>query len=145
MEGILSVRAFGWTNSATERTLSNLELSLRPLYALECLQRWLALVLNLIVSSVAVAIIALAITWRDSMSGADVGVSLNLILVVNATLVSLVSFFTQLEVSLGAIARLRETETDTPQEKDAREDVVPPLYWPEKGHLVLSSVSGGYT
>lgn len=140
----MSIRAFNWIKPATSKNLENLETSIRPSYSLVSLQCWLNLVLDLLVSCIAIGIILIAALWRSETSAANVGVSLNLILVANATLVRLVESFTQLEVSLGAIARLNEVETQTPSEGKPWEDQVPPSSWPEKGSLTLSGFSAGY-
>ncbi|QLI66506.1 ABC multidrug transporter B [Metarhizium brunneum] len=143
-EGLVSIRAFNWIKPATGKNLENLETSIRPSYSLVSLQCWLNLVLDLLVSCIAIGIILIAALWRSETSAANVGVSLNLILVANTTLVRLVESFTQLEVSLGAIARLNEVETQTPSEDRPWEDQVPPSSWPEKGSLTLSGFSAGY-
>jgi ABC-type multidrug transport system fused ATPase/permease subunit len=140
----VSIRAFNWTKPAADKNLENMESSVRPAYALVSLQCWLELVLNLIVSCIAVGIILMAATWRSQTSAANIGVSLNLILVANTTLVRLVESFAQLEVSLGAIARLKDVETQTPSEDKPWEDQIPPSSWPEKGSLTLGDFGAGY-
>lgn len=100
--------------------------------------------LDLIVSGIAIGVILIAITWRSETSAANIGVSLNLIIVVNTTLVRLVESFTKIEVSLGAIARLKEVEARTPKEDKPWEDQVPDVSWPDKGCLALSNLSAGY-
>lgn len=100
--------------------------------------------LDLIVSCIAVGIIFIVAAWRSETSPGNIGVSLNLILIANTTLQRLVESFTQLEISLGAIARLKEVEKTTPREDKAGEDEVPPTSWPGKGRLRLSKFSAGY-
>lgn len=140
----MSIRAFNWTQDATDKNVMNLEFSLRPEYALKCLQNWLKLVLELIVSCVAVGIIAIATVWKGKTAAADIGMSLNIIILTNATLVRLVQSFTQLEVSLGAIARLRDIETHTAKEDQPWEDGKPHSSWPQKGHVQVSHFNAGY-
>lgn len=108
-----------------------------------CLQRWLNLVLDLVVGSVAVGIIALIVTSKTS-TGAQVGVALNLILVANTTLLRLVESWTGLEVSLGAVARLKRFNEDTPTEDGFDESIQPDLQWPSKGDLVLRNLQVSY-
>lgn len=100
--------------------------------------------LDLIVSCIAIGVILIAITWRSETSAANIGVSLNLIIVVNTTLVRLVESFTQMEVSLGAMARLKEVETRTPSEDKLWEDQVPEAAWPATGCLTLRGLNAGY-
>jgi ATP-binding cassette, subfamily C (CFTR/MRP), member 1 len=73
-----------------------------------CLQRWLNIVLDLVVAGIAVGVISIAIAFRGTMTGGQIGVALNMILLANKTLLTLVTSFTNLEISLGAIARLKE-------------------------------------
>lgn len=140
----MSIRSFGWHASSTARNLANLDYSLRPSYTLFCLQCWLKLVLDLIVSFIAVAVIAIAVKWQGGTSQADVGLSLNLILVANTTLVRLVQSWASLEISLGAIARLKDAATNTPQEDRPGEDGEPDSSWPTGGNLQITQLSAGY-
>ena len=144
VDGIITIRSFGWQTRSTARNLTNLNYSMRPSYVLLGLQCWLKLVLELLVSFVAVAIIAIAVNWRGSTSQADIGLSLNLILVANTTLIRLVESWASLEVSLGAIARLKDAVTNTPQEDRPWEDNVPDHAWPTRGKLHMAQLSAGY-
>lgn len=143
MEGVLTIRAFGWQNTVESQTLSALDVSLRPYYLLRCLQRWLNLVLELIVGNIAIGMIAMSVIWRYG-SGADIGVALNVVLVANTTLVRLVQSWASLEVSLGAVARLKNVEEHTASEDRKSKTIVPDQSWPSHGKLILSDVSIGY-
>lgn len=70
--------------------------------------------------------------------------ALNIILVANTTLLTLVESRTSLEISLGAVARLKEAETDTPREDQPGECGTPPSSWPSMGEIVLSGVTAAY-
>jgi ATP-binding cassette subfamily C (CFTR/MRP) protein 1 len=91
-----------------------LDISQSPFYLLLCLQRWLNIVLDLLVAGIAIGVISVAIAFRDTMTGGQIGVALNIILLVNNTLLRLNESYTNLEISLGAIARLKETIEKTP-------------------------------
>ncbi|KAH9210808.1 hypothetical protein DL95DRAFT_512608 [Leptodontidium sp. 2 PMI_412] len=54
-------------------------------------------------------------------------------LVANTTLLSLVTAWTDIEISLGAVSRLRSAIVQTPVEDQAGEDLVPPESWPARG------------
>lgn len=54
-----------------------LDESQRPYYLLYCIQRWLTLVLDLIVGAEAVLVVGLAVGLRHSTSPGLLGVSLN--------------------------------------------------------------------
>ncbi len=54
---------------------------------------------------------------------------------------SLISGYTQLETSLGSIARLRDFERDVlPEAKDG-EDHEPPSNWPDQGQIEFRDVT----
>ncbi|KAM0247602.1 hypothetical protein ACHAQJ_009794 [Trichoderma viride] len=144
-EGVVTIRSFGWSSAAEERSLDALNWSLQPRYALMCVQRWLSLVLNLIVSGIAVGLIALAVKWRGTTTGGDIGAALNLIMVANTTLVRLVESWASLEVSLGAIARLRNVQLYTPREDLPEEDLVIYAGWPTKGEAHIADLDAGYS
>lgn len=49
-----------------------------------------------------------------------------------------------LETSLGAIARLKDFETETQEEALAGEDVEPPEEWPSRGLIEIQDLTAGY-
>lgn len=52
LNGLVTIRAFGWAESFQEKNLDLLDASQKPYYLMFCIQRWLALVLDIIVSLV---------------------------------------------------------------------------------------------
>jgi ABC-type multidrug transport system fused ATPase/permease subunit len=109
-----------------------------------CLQRWLNLVLDMIAATVAIGIIAAAVTLRGQIDGGQVGVALNILLVANTTLLRLVESWTNLELSLGAIARLQALETTTPSELEQKAIFEPPRGWPTQGRVEFRRVTAAY-
>ena len=77
--------------------------SQQPAYILLCLQQWLNLVLDLMVAAVATGLITLAIVMKGTTTAGQIGMALNIVLVANTTLLSLVTSFTNMEISLGAM------------------------------------------
>lgn len=112
-------------------------------YLLFCLNRWLSLVLQLIVSVLTVGILAVSL-FSEQGTGAEIGVALNVILVTTGTLVALVSSWTGMETSLGAIARLKGIEEHTSQEDQPWEKTVPEGNWPARGGVTLKNFAAGY-
>lgn len=49
-----------------------------------------------------------------------------------------------LETSLGAIARLKDFETETEDENKACENILPPEDWPSRGLLEIEAVCVEY-
>ncbi|PSR92117.1 P-loop containing nucleoside triphosphate hydrolase protein [Coniella lustricola] len=146
VEGLTTLRAFGWQRLIEKNNLRALDDSQRALYIMLCLQRWLNLVLDLIIASIAIITIALAIKLKGSMDGAAIGVALNVVLVANTTLLKLVESFTSLEISLGAISRLKSVKETTPLEDKLGEDVdlSEMAEWPSCGEIELHGVDAFY-
>lgn len=144
VEGLPTIRAFGGEAKVTDEHLKGLDESQRPFYLLLCLQRWLNLVLDLLVAGIAVGVIALAVVLKDTTTGGQIGVALNMVLVVNATLLRLVESWTNLEISLGAIARLKRLEAEVPSENEAQETSTPPETWPSEGTVKVDGLTAAY-
>lgn len=143
LQGIITIKAFDWQRASSTENATLLDESQRPFYMMYSVQRWLNLVLDLLVAGIATIIVILATHLSDSSSGA-LGVSLLNILSFSQDLTYLVRTWTDLETSLGAIARLKTFETTTPSEHDRGEKVEPPAEWPPSGKIELNSVSSCY-
>lgn len=143
IDGLPTIRAFGWQRAVEQRNIDAIDLSMRPVFLMRCLNRWLLIVLELIVNTIAVAMVASAVMGGNGR-GTRIGVALNLVILTNTTLISLVLGFTDLEVSLGAISRLKSVQEMTPQEDLPQETTVPDEHWPVSGELVLKDVATGY-
>ncbi|KAH8803106.1 putative ABC transporter [Xylogone sp. PMI_703] len=144
VEGLETIRAFGWRQETIQRNIRSVESSQRPESLLLTLQRWLNLVLDLLVAAMGVSIISIAVAWRGNISGGQVGVALNIMLVANTTLLRLVESWTNIEVSLGAISRLRLLEQKTPSENKLGESFDSPSNWPSRGGVRLTDVTTSY-
>ena len=144
LEGVATIRAFGWQHQANQTNIKRLDASQRPYYLLYCIQRWLNLVLDLIVAALAIIVVTLAVQLRSSTNAGLIGIALNNILTFNQGLSGLVNYWTQLETSLGAIARLKSFEAKVLPEAKAGEDVIPPESWPEAGAVEFQQVSASY-
>lgn len=80
LEGLATIRAFGWEERMVKLNMQKLKDSQMPFYLLFCIQRWLALVLDLMIGVMAVVVVTLATTLKGSTSPGLLGVSLNNIL-----------------------------------------------------------------
>ncbi|KEQ97882.1 hypothetical protein AUEXF2481DRAFT_63168 [Aureobasidium subglaciale EXF-2481] len=116
LDGVVTIRAFGWEEDAKEAHLKLLDVAQSPYYLLSCIQRWLKLVLDLIVAALAVIVVALAASQRGTTSAGLLGVALTNVLGFSQSLTRLVTEWTTLETSLGAISRVRSFAADTEQE-----------------------------
>jgi ABC-type multidrug transport system fused ATPase/permease subunit len=144
LEGLSTIRAFGWSQAAQEIEIERLDVSQKPYYLLFCLQRWLVLVLDLIVAAISIAVVALAVQIPGQSSGAAIGIALNNVLGFSQALRTLVEAWTQVETSLGAIARVKNFEETTPTEDKPEESEIPSSSWPDSGKIEFRDVTASY-
>ncbi|KGO42048.1 ABC transporter, integral membrane type 1 [Penicillium expansum] len=142
--GIVTIRAFGWKEKFENENVRSLDLSQKPFYILLCLQCWLKMIMDCIIAIFAVILIAFTVLYRNTTTGADLGVALNLLIVANTTLLRLVQSWTSLETSLGSIARLKSIQDCVPSEDDIGGILDPDLQWPSSGHLQVKDISVAY-
>ena len=142
VEGLATIRAFGWQRQFKATSNRLLDRSQRPYYLLYCVQRWLNLILQMLIGVMAVVMIALAVNLRGTTTGGQLGIALNGILGFNATLEMLFMFWTSLETSLGAVARIKNATIRTPAEVEG--EAMPPVSWPQRGEITFSGVSASY-
>ncbi|KAI1405376.1 putative ABC transporter [Hypoxylon fuscum] len=145
VEGIETLRSFGWRREAVQHNVAQLDHSQRPEFCLLSLQRWLNIVLDLLAASIATLVVAMAVVIRGQTTGGQVGVALNAVLLANTTLLKLVEYWTDLEISLGAIARLKALEATTPSEDEDEGGLGPPRNWPSEGRIEFKSVTAAYS
>lgn len=144
LSGLATVRAFGWQEDLIIKADERLDFSQKPFYLLYSIQRWLNLVLDLIVACLAVVLIAVAVALRNSSSVGFAGVALFNIMNLSAALKSAITSWTMLETSIGAVARVKRYEESTPDENLAAEDLQPPETWPAVGTIVFDDVTASY-
>ncbi|PYH68010.1 uncharacterized protein BO88DRAFT_405908 [Aspergillus vadensis CBS 113365] len=144
LDGISTIRGLGWQRSFVAECLRRLDDSQKPYYLLYCIQRWLNVVLDLLVACLAVILIALATSLRSSTDPGKLGVSLTAIMAFSQTLQEVVTSWTGLETSLGAIARTRSFEMKTPSEHQPQRPVIPSSTWPVEGKIEIMSLSDSY-
>jgi len=141
--GLASIRAYGWTRSFSQRNLEVLDASQRPYYLLFCLQSWLNLVMDIFVAVVAIVLVACAVGMK-STSGGMIGLALVSVLMFNQHLAELIHAWTNLETSLGAIARVKNFATTTVVEDFGLNKSVPPDNWPMEGRVCIENVASSY-
>jgi ATP-binding cassette, subfamily C (CFTR/MRP), member 1 len=144
IEGIATIRASGSQEWFRREFLSLLDESQKPYYLLLCVQRWLGLVLNMLVGAAAVVLMALALTTESSSAG-SLGVALTTILTANTQLQHLISSWTQAETSVGSVARTKNFATKTANENlpPAEHKEEPDSSWP-KGAITVNGLAFKY-
>ena len=112
--GLLTLRAFGWTEHYQERNKLALTASQQPYYLLFCLQRWLNLVLDLLVAAIAILVVSIATTIARNSTTGFLGVALFNIVNFSGSLQQLIAQWTTLETSIGALSRIKSFVALTP-------------------------------
>ena len=144
LEGLSTIRAFGWQEAFIKTNIERLDTSQKPSYLLYCIQRWLGLVLQILVAVMAIVVVALATSLTGTTSGGRLGVSLSQIVTFNSSLSMLLVFWTTLETSLGAIARVKGFQEGTKSEDMPEETFIPSKNWPANGTIEFKNVSASY-
>ena len=144
LEGLSTIRAFGWQRQFTNNGFAHLDDSQRPYYLMFCIQRWVNLLLLLLAGITAVTVVALAINLVGTTSPGRLGIALSSVVTFNTGLTWLLLFWVQLETSLGAIARLKSFDEGMVPEDNEAENVVPPEDWPSRGAIEFKDVSASY-
>ncbi|KAI1841042.1 hypothetical protein JX266_012761 [Neoarthrinium moseri] len=144
LNGLATIRAFSWEKDLIAKADERLDYSQKPFYLLYSIQRWLNLVLDLVVACLAVVVIAVAVALRSSTSVGFAGVALFNIMTLSAALKSAITSWTLLETSIGAVARVKMYEQSTPDENLGDEKQQPPPAWPTSGTIAFNNVTAAY-
>ena len=139
------MRAFAWGPRFTERYLDLLDASQRPFYLLFCIQRWLSLVLDLVTAVLVTIMMVLVVKLRSQLSAQYVALAFVQIMSFGQSLAHLLQFWTQLETSFGAVARVKTFCTDTELENGSSETGTPPPNWPAQGRISIENLFASYS
>ncbi|GJN76685.1 hypothetical protein PLIIFM63780_000171 [Purpureocillium lilacinum] len=144
--GLQHIRAFGWQDDAMQRGLASLDHSQKPYYYMFCIQRWLMLVLDMLVMAIAVVLVTFALNFTHTSSQSAIGLALLNVITFGENLATLLDSWISLETSLGAIARLRSFTNETPVETDPAPvlDAALPKNWPDRGRIDFQDVTAKY-
>ncbi|KAJ6785512.1 hypothetical protein PWT90_03803 [Aphanocladium album] len=144
MKGTASIRAYGWEGAYIKKLELLLADCQKPFYLLLCIQRWLSVVLGLVVGVLAVLLTTVAVTVRGNSARAGfVGVALVNMMNLSQTLAGLIEQWTNLETSLGAVSRIKSFAEDTPREAEPDNRV--PTEWPGEGAVAFHDWTAGYS
>jgi ATP-binding cassette subfamily C (CFTR/MRP) protein 1 len=146
LNGLATIRAFGWQNSFKARTHTLLDTSQKPFYLLACIQRWLTFVLDCLTGMLGLLIVVLAVTLqgKGGMSPGETGVALINVVSFNKALAMLIICWTMLETSIGAISRVRTFEKTTKSEVRQAVRPDPIVSWRENGNIEMNNVTASY-
>ncbi|KAJ5562000.1 hypothetical protein N7535_003537 [Penicillium sp. DV-2018c] len=145
LQGLVTLRAFGWQHAMEKKNIALLDHSQRPFYFMFAIQRWLTLSLDMVVAGIAVLLIILVVALRGStLSAGYVGVALLNVIQFSQSIKLLVTFWTNLETHIGSIHRIRDFTSTVESEDQPGEDQDVPPNWPSKGAVAFHSVSAAY-
>jgi len=144
LSGVTSIRAYGWTEEYRRWNRVALDTSQRPYYLLYCIQRWLNLVLDILVAFIAVLLVGIATGLRGKGSSEFLGVALFNIVGFSRTLQQLITQWTGLETAIGAVSRIRSYVMRTKPESDRPETGIVTKDWPKDGGIKFVDVSASY-
>ncbi|KAB8205128.1 P-loop containing nucleoside triphosphate hydrolase protein [Aspergillus parasiticus] len=116
VEGLATIQAFGWAADFRMANSTLLDATQRTYYMLNCIQRWLTLVLDLVVAAEAIIVVSLAVSLRHTTSVGLLGVSLNSIL---------------------------DFERAVPRELSIEQEI--PVDWPGRGAIEISGMAAQYS
>ena len=142
--GLTTIRAFGWQRALEAKNRHLLDQSQRPFYLLFAVQRWLILVLDLLVGAIAIMLMSLITGLRGVLSGTYVGIALLNVILFGQHLKLVLQYWTMLETHIGAVSRIRNFTTTTEPEDMSQETAPLPPDWPSQGSIEFNSVSAGY-
>jgi len=134
--GLATIRSFQWEDQLRAENEVLLDVSQQPYYLMFCIQRkfsvrslasnranvavivigWLTCVLELMVAGLAVIVMGIAVAYRQTSNASTFGLAMVNIISLGATLETVVSEYTQLETSIGSVARIKNFVETTPQE-----------------------------
>lgn len=144
LSGLATIRAFGWQDALNDKNHRLLDTSQRPFYLLFAIQRWLTLVLDLVVAAIAVMLMILVVQLRGTMAAGGVGLALLNVIQFSQNIKLLVTFWTTLETHIGSVARIKSfTETAVPEDLPGEDQPAPPG-WPSVGAMEFENLSASY-
>lgn len=143
--GLSTIRSFGWSRPTLIDNYKRLDTSQKPYYMMFCIQRWLQVVLDMFSAGMALILVLVAVLLPASTSSGAIGLALVNLISFNFTLSGVIQVWTQLETSLGAIARLKWFREFTPNENKEEEKEVPDVDWPSRGLIEIQNVVATYS
>ncbi|KAF5660313.1 multidrug resistance [Fusarium circinatum] len=138
LDGLATVRAYGWAAWYLRRGIEVLERSQVPFHFLQSAQVTLNLSVDLFVATLALVVISIAVVQMNT-SGGSLGLALFNIVGLGQSVKGVVFFWTSLEITLGAVARIRDFTEDTKSEHES--DTKPSAEWPSRGEIHFTDVT----
>ncbi|KAI6785036.1 uncharacterized protein J7T54_008130 [Emericellopsis cladophorae] len=143
LSGLVTLRALGFTRTASATSNRLLDTSQRPAYLLAIIQRWLQFVLRIVVMLLATIVVTLATQLRTDAG--LTGATLLTLMGFGTILSVIVESYTTLETSIGAVARLKTFSDATEAEPQPHVDAPLDMAWPPNGLVEIERVTASYS
>ncbi|KAK4069531.1 uncharacterized protein Triagg1_6955 [Trichoderma aggressivum f. europaeum] len=143
--GVATLRAFGWTQESLDFNLTLLDNSQRPAYLLAMVQHCLTFILSSVVTAVATLVVVLTTQVKAVTGPGLTGASMVTLMSLGNFISHLIVMYTQVEISLGAVSRLKSFHDTVLPESTPEEDAELPLLWPWRGAVDIQDVSASYS
>ena len=144
LEGLVTIRAFGWQKDFERLNTEAIDVSQRPYYLLYCVQRWLNFVLDVVVTAIAFVVVTVAVQTKGNIEPGLIGIALVNIVNFSSSIKNLISNWTILETSIGAVSRVRSFEEETESEHSHSGNDTPPPEWPSAGGIEFRGITASY-
>jgi ATP-binding cassette subfamily C (CFTR/MRP) protein 1 len=144
LAGVITIRAFGWASSYRKRNDVLLDKSQVPFYLLATVQNWLVLVLELMTAGLVTLVIGIAVSIRSEVDPGFLGLALVSAMDIGLTFRLLITYWTDFEISLSAVGRIREFAT-TPSEQQTINASDLPEQWPRNSVVTFKGFSASYS
>ncbi|PQK08797.1 hypothetical protein BB8028_0001g08700 [Beauveria bassiana] len=142
LDGLVTIRAFGWSESSIRLNDQLLDKSQQSSYLSAMLQTWLKMMLNLCIAMVASVFVGIA--SRLPASTRLVGVALVTFMSAAEMLGGVIQSYTALQTSAVALNRLKFLQDGVPPEHKPGQKMSTPESWPAEGAVQLDCVSAAY-
>lgn len=147
LNGLVTIRAFGWKEKYREKGLLATDNFRRPSYVLACVQCWLSFTSLCVIMVIAIVFMAIASQLHGQIGPSTIGTGLSAILAFGGAAQGLITYWVTLEVSLGAVGRVYDFVTTTPRENDGSYMTMrgQERIWPSRGAVRFHNVTASYS
>lgn len=144
LNGLATVRAFGWQKQYRCALNAHLTASQKPFYLLLCVQVWLGLALDFVLTGFIVLLMGIGVGTLGDLPAGDMGLALTSTITIGIYVKTLVRFWMNLETSLGAVTRVKDFEQGLAGEDLSGESGIVPVGWPTQGCIQFKGVTASY-
>ncbi|KAK4700227.1 hypothetical protein P7C70_g6022, partial [Phenoliferia sp. Uapishka_3] len=145
LAGLATIRAFGETDRFMHENEKYLDLENRAYFITIINQRWLAVRLDLIGSTLTFIVSMLCVGQRYTISASQIGLILASVLSIQQGFSMVVRQSAEVENNLSSVERLNHYATSIEQEAASEvPSTLPPSTWPSRGAIELKNVCMSY-